>query len=140
MYFGVEGSRCDSTSSYRTRHELSLVSPLGSTGPEMNAGNQKGSPAGRTPSRHPFELQDLAVVMEVARAGSFRGAAHALGVEPSAVSRRIRTLEDRLGASLFERLRSGVRATDAGRQFHDEVRAILARLDSARAFSPYSNS
>ena len=60
-----------------------------------------------------------------------RGAAHALGVEPSAVSRRIRTLEDRLGASLFERLRSGVRATDAGRHFHDEVRAVLARLDSA---------
>ena len=79
----------------------------------------------------PFELRDLAVLLQVARTGSFRGAAQILGVEPSAVSRRIRALEDCLGASLFERRRSGVSATNAGRRFQAEVRLVLEGLDSA---------
>ena len=95
------------------------------------AGKIEGGPAETSPGNRLFELRDLDILMEVARAGSFRGAAYAFGVEPSMVSRRIRALEDRLGASLFERRRSGVRATDAGRQFQGDVRAVLARLDSA---------
>ena len=79
----------------------------------------------------PLELRDLAVLLVVARTGSFRGAAQILGVEPSAVSRRIRALEDRLGASLFERHRFGVSATNAGRRFQAEVRLVLEGLASA---------
>jgi LysR family transcriptional regulator, chromosome initiation inhibitor len=45
----------------------------------------------------------LAAVASVAREGSFERAAGALGVTPSAVSQRVRALEDRLGAILIVR-------------------------------------
>ncbi|ACI51179.1 transcriptional regulator, ArgP, LysR family [Gluconacetobacter diazotrophicus PA1 5] len=45
----------------------------------------------------------LSAVASVAREGSFERAASALGVTPSAVSQRVRALEDRLGAILIVR-------------------------------------
>lgn len=78
-----------------------------------------------------IDLTDLDVLLAVTEAGSFRGAASVLVLEPSAVSRRIRTLEDRLGASLFERTRSGVRLTEAGRLFHHHAVAAKERLEEA---------
>lgn len=62
---------------------------------------------------------------------SFRQAASALEVRQSVVSRRVRTLEDQLGVSLFERHRAGVRLTEAGRRFLQQVRAALSDLDYA---------
>ena len=98
----------------------------------MNLTDTKGQPsATSTFHKQPFELRDLAVLMEVVRARSFRAAAYKLRIEPSAVSRRIRTLEDRLGVSLFERSRSGVIATDAGQRFQAEVQVLLQNMDSA---------
>ena len=69
--------------------------------------------------------------MAVAEARGFRRAAARLGVEPSAVSRRVRAVEDRIGASLFERGRIGVRPTSAGEQFFADVRQLLVRFDLA---------
>lgn len=54
----------------------------------------------------------LAVAM-VVQTGSFEGAARALGVTPSAISQRVRALEERLGTVLIERA-SPCRATAAG--------------------------
>lgn len=45
----------------------------------------------------------LATLTQVIRLGSFEAAAHALNLTPSAVSQRIRTLEDRVGAVLIHR-------------------------------------
>ena len=78
-----------------------------------------------------IERKDLDVVMAVAETGSLRSAAAAMGLEPSAISRRIRGLEDRLGVSLFERLRSGVRLTEAGRRFHQQAGSLIEQLDEA---------
>ena len=69
-------------------------------------------------------------MVAVADAQAFRRAAYNLGVEPSAVSRRVRALEDRLGTSLFERRSTGVKPTDAGEIFIKDVRGLLARLDT----------
>ena len=77
------------------------------------------------------ELRDLNVVLTVAESTSFRDAAQTLGVNPAAVSRRVRDLEDKLGASLFERSSGGVRVTGAGRAFLDTISDIAARLDEA---------
>lgn len=52
----------------------------------------------------------------VAECLSFRRAARMLGVRQSTVSRRVRSLEDKLGVSLFERYAGGVRLTAAGTQ------------------------
>src|SRR6266496_775459 len=62
---------------------------------------------------------------------SFRRVATVLGVRQSAISRRVRELEDELGVSLFERHHAGVRVTNAGARFLQEARAALLQLDHA---------
>src|SRR5947207_6682863 len=62
---------------------------------------------------------------------SFRRAASALGVRQSAVSRRVRELEDELGVSIFERHHAGVRVTNAGIRFLQEAREALLQFDHA---------
>src|SRR5262245_35581177 len=62
---------------------------------------------------------------------SFRRVASVLGVRQSAVSRRVRELEDELGVSLFERHQTGVRVTNAGVRFLQEAREALLQLDNA---------
>lgn len=64
---------------------------------------------------------------------SFRRAAAVLGVRQSAVSHRIRGLEEKLGVSLFERLPRGVRPTLAGARFFERARVALDQLDYAVA-------
>src|SRR5262249_47621864 len=63
------------------------------------------------------------------------GAAHPLS-QP-AVSRRVELLERELGAPLFERMRSGVLLTEAGRAFLPHAEALLASMrdgvDAVRA-------
>lgn len=76
-------------------------------------------------------LQGLRVVQEVARQGSFTGAADVLGYTQSAVSRQVAAMEDAAGAPLFERLPRGVRATGAGRVLLRHARAVLDRVDAA---------
>ena len=56
-----------------------------------------------------------------------------LGVQQSALSRSVSTLENTLGVSLFERHRSGVRVTNAGVHFLQQAREALAQLESAAA-------
>lgn len=62
---------------------------------------------------------------------SFRKAAAVLGIRQSAVSRRVRLLEDNLGVSLFERRPRGVQVTLAGSCFFERVRPALEQLDFA---------
>lgn len=61
--------------------------------------------------------------------GSFRKAAAALAIQESSISRRIRDLEDELGASLFVRYAGGVRLTVAGREFLRNARHALRQID-----------
>ena len=73
-------------------------------------------------------LNALRAFAEAARTGSFKVAAHRLGVTPGAVSRQIRQLEDRFGVSLFERHANGVSVSRAGRLLAEDVNAGLARI------------
>jgi len=69
----------------------------------------------------------------VADAGSFSGAATALGVLQPTVSQHIRRLEDRLHTNLFERFARGVRLTHAGQQLLRSARRIIFEVDRALA-------
>ncbi|MFE0642840.1 LysR family transcriptional regulator [Streptomyces sp. NPDC058877] len=71
--------------------------------------------------------------LAVARAGSFTAAAQLLGYTQSAVSRQIRSLEDEVGAELFERLPRGVRLSEAGRVLVPHAEAVRDQLATARA-------
>lgn len=76
-------------------------------------------------------LQTLEVFVAVAEAGSFAGGARTLGMSPPSVTRGVNTLEDRLGARLFNRTTRVVRLTDVGQAYLEEVRAILSDLTAA---------
>lgn len=78
-----------------------------------------------------IEVRHLCYVLAAAQSGSFRGAASALNVEQSAISRRIRDLEDRLGVSLFVRSHGGVCLTNAGQSFVGRAQRALSHIRHA---------
>jgi DNA-binding transcriptional LysR family regulator len=80
-----------------------------------------------------IDVRRLKVLCEVARHGSFSGAAVSLGYTQPAISRQIATLEAEVGALLVRRVPKGAVLTDAGRLLVDRGEAILARLDDAEA-------
>lgn len=76
-------------------------------------------------------FEDLRCFVQVVDHGSVTRAARALRLAPSAVSRRIKELEARLGTQLLVRTTRRMSVTDAGRSFHDRARRILGDLEEA---------
>ncbi len=71
------------------------------------------------------DWDDLRMVLAVAREGSLSGGARRLGVTHSTISRRLTSLEGRLGVRLFERVTRGWVTTAAG----DDMVATAQRLE-----------
>ncbi|MBS0560497.1 MAG: LysR family transcriptional regulator [Proteobacteria bacterium] len=78
-----------------------------------------------------FELVDLKAFVAVADLGSFVRAAQALNLSQPALSRRIRKLEDSLGAPLLERTTRHVALTMVGRDFVPKVRRFLCEFETS---------
>lgn len=78
-----------------------------------------------------LNLISIIHALTVAERGSFNRAATSLGVRQSVVSRRVRSLEDDIGVSLFERRSNGVHKTTAGSKFLCEARKLLGRIETA---------
>lgn len=72
----------------------------------------------------------LGVVQAVAAQGSFAAAARELGLVPSAVTYRIRQLEDALDVLLFDRSARQARLTEAGAELLREAPRLLADLEA----------
>ena len=64
-----------------------------------------------------MDMDQVRTFLEVVEARSFVRAAESLNVTQSTVSARIKDLEIRLGQPLFQRRKSGVTLTTAGRRF-----------------------
>ena len=62
---------------------------------------------------------------------SLRQAAETLNIRQSTLSRRLRDLEDELGANLFVRTNGGTRPTLAGQEFLERARYIIEEIDTA---------
>jgi molybdate transport repressor ModE-like protein len=78
-----------------------------------------------------LDVRRLRVLREVARHGSFSGAAQALGYTQPAISRQVALLEHETGTTLLDRRPGGVRLTDAGELLVSHTEAILTRLREA---------
>ncbi len=79
-----------------------------------------------------MDLNALGLLVAAARAGSLSEAARLTGVPLPTLSRRLRKLEEDLGARLVERGRKGLRLTPRGTQLLAEVEPSLAALEQAR--------
>jgi len=77
------------------------------------------------------DLNDLKVFEKVAALESFSGAARALGIPKSTVSRCIARLEAQLGMRLVQRTTQSVRMTQAGLALKGRCTEILSRVDEA---------
>ena len=76
-------------------------------------------------------LDAMQAFVTVADLQGFAPAARKLGLSPSAVTRLIAALEERLGARLLQRTTRQVTLTDAGSRYLERARRILADVDEA---------
>jgi DNA-binding transcriptional LysR family regulator len=74
---------------------------------------------------------DMRVFVRVVERGSFSAAAEDLQLTPSAVSKLVTRLEDRLGVRLFHRTTRRLALTPEGETYHLRARDILAAIDDA---------
>jgi DNA-binding transcriptional LysR family regulator len=76
-------------------------------------------------------IEAMQTFVAVADLEGFAPAARKLGLSPSAVTRLIAALEDRLGTRLLQRTTRKVALTDAGARFLERARRILADIEEA---------
>lgn len=83
-------------------------------------------------NRERVHWDDLRITLAAARAGSIVGAARALDVSASTVSRRLAALEETLAVRLFERTAQGLEATPSGQTLIELAEHVEARLAATR--------
>ncbi len=80
--------------------------------------------------RNALTPENIELIGAVHRAGSMAAAARELGVVPSALTYRIRQLEDALDVLLFDRSSRQARLTEAGKELLREGNRLLVELDA----------
>lgn len=80
-----------------------------------------------------MDLNHVSAFVRVVEQGSFTGAARALNLPKSSVSRSVSHLEKGLGVMLLQRTTRKLHLTDAGRLYFDKARAALGELEDAGA-------
>ena len=86
------------------------------------------------------DLESIAVFVSAVNKGSFSASARELGLTPSAVSKRISGLEDRLGVSLLRRTTRSISLTEAGQDFYDSCsRSLHIISDAEETLSRYTS-
>lgn len=77
------------------------------------------------------DLNDTLVFVRVVEQGSLTAAARVLGLPKTTVSRRLRQLEDQLGARLLNRTTRRLALTEAGTIYYERGKRIAAELEEA---------
>ena len=87
------------------------------------------------------QATEMVIFVRAVEDGSFSAAARSLDLTPSAVSKQIRRLEDRLGVRLFNRTTRRISLTEAGQAYYDRCARIIAEIREAEeAVSSLSRS
>jgi len=76
-------------------------------------------------------LSSMELFITVVEAGSFTAAAAALDITPSAVSKQITKLEDRLGVQLLARTTRRVALTEVGAAYYERCQRIMSEVNDA---------
>lgn len=80
-----------------------------------------------------MERRDLEIFIQTVEGGDFSAAARTLSLSPSAVSKAIARLEDRLGRLLLQRTSRTMRLTPEGQAFLDAAQRVLDAMEEAEA-------
>jgi DNA-binding transcriptional LysR family regulator len=78
-----------------------------------------------------MDLNDIVVFTKVVETRSFTGAADALGLPKSTVSRKLAQLEERLGVRLVQRSTRKVSVTEIGEAYYERCARIVADVNVA---------
>ena len=76
-----------------------------------------------------MNLSHVAVIVEIAKAGSISQAAQNMFISQPGVSKILQKFEDEVGAQIFERVSTGIRLTPIGRRFVDNAQDIIEQVD-----------
>ena len=79
-----------------------------------------------------MNIESMRAFLEIAATGSFQKAAERLNITQSAISARIKGLEQRLNRVLFARKRSGIELTDAGIRFQRHAQNCVQSWERAQ--------
>ncbi|MEY4761230.1 MAG: hypothetical protein RLZZ200_1086 [Pseudomonadota bacterium] len=82
-----------------------------------------------------IRLTDLLAFTKAVELGSFSAAADALDLSPQMVGKHVQLLEKHLGLRLLYRNTRRQQLTDAGRNFYDRSKTILAEVEAAEALA-----
>jgi DNA-binding transcriptional LysR family regulator len=77
--------------------------------------------------------EEIAAFALAVETGGFSAAARQIGLTPSALSKLVSRLEDRLGSRLLHRTTRRLQLTSEGEVFYNRVRPILTALDEAES-------
>lgn len=78
-------------------------------------------------------MNSYEIFVAIVKQGSFSAAAKHLHRSPSAISKQISQLEQKLGVQLFDRTTRVLRLTEAGRIYHERALDIARRVQDAEA-------
>jgi len=80
--------------------------------------------------KHQFDWDDVRIFNAVVDGGSLRAASGTLGINHSTVFRRLKRLEDAVGARLFDRLPEGYVLTQTGEEFRRHAVRVREEIDA----------
>jgi DNA-binding transcriptional LysR family regulator len=78
-------------------------------------------------------IQEITVFSKIVGTGSLSAAARDLGISPALVSRRLASLEARLGVRLVNRTTRSLHLTDEGSAYYETCTRVLAEMEEADA-------
>lgn len=80
-----------------------------------------------------MDLNEIAIFIRIVEQKSLSRAARSLGLPKSTISRKLSSLEERLGVRLVQRTPRHVVLTEAGTLFHDRCSGLVAQVEEAEA-------
>jgi DNA-binding transcriptional LysR family regulator len=78
-----------------------------------------------------MDIESLRLFVEVMRRGSFAAVARDRNLDPSSISRAIRSLEDELGARLFQRTTRALTPSESAAAYFDRIAAAIDEIEKA---------